>query len=170
LTLIKTNNTNAYQASHKLSKNGWITDPRVEDPANLPIPLGWCVLIRPYPIKYKSKSGLVMPDSEVDFMNYTTNIGRVVAIGRSAFTKPDHKDKNGNFYQWFQIGDFVSWPKNVGSRRLYKNVSYVLLVDDDVNEVLPDPQVFDDAEAGYQLDLPEDHLSKYRTIFNKEIQ
>lgn len=159
--------TNAYQASNKLSKNGWISDPRVPDPKNLPIPMGWSVLIRPYPVKYKSAikmpsgSTLILPDSEVDFMNYTTNIGRVVAIGRSAFTRPEHRDKDGNYYQWFKVGDFVTWPKNVGARRNYKDVSFVMVVDDDVNEVLIDPQVFDDTEAGYQLDIPEEHYQKY---------
>lgn len=160
--------TNSYQSSQKLSKNAWISDPRVDDPVNLPIPMGWSVLIRPYPVKYKSKSDLVMPDSEVDFMNYTTNIGRVVAIGRSAFTRPEHRDKDGNYYQWFKVGDFVSWPKNVGARRNYKDVSFVLVVDDDVNEVLIDPQVFDDTESGYQLDIPEEHYTKYN--ITKEVK
>ena len=159
--------TNAYQASTKLSKNDWITDPRVDDPENLPIPVGWCVLIRPYPVKYKSKSSLFMPDSEVDFMNYTTNIGRVVSIGDCAFTKPDHKDKDGNYRPWYKVGDFVSFPKNVGARRKYKDVSFVLLVDDDISEVLPDPQVFNDSESGYVLDIPEEHYLKYNIIKGK---
>ncbi len=159
--------TNAYQASNKLSKNGWITDPRVEDPKNLPRPQGWLMLIRPYPVKYKSKSSLLMPDSEVDFMNYTTNIGRVVSQGLSCYTKPDHRDRHGNYSPWCQVGDFISWPKNIGSRRVYKGVSYVVITDDDMNEVLPDPQVFDDTEAGYQLDIPEEHMKKYNTYMKE---
>ena len=72
---------NAYQAKSSLSSNSWITDPRVEDPSDLPIPLGWTVLIRPYPItENRAKTSLIIGNDEKEFMNYVTNIGRVIAI------------------------------------------------------------------------------------------
>ncbi len=157
------NPQNSYQASKKLDINAWITPAEVPDPENLPEPLGWCVLVRPYKLEYKSKSNLIMPDSEADYLNYVTNIGRVVAIGPCAFNRKEHHNKSGEQFDWVKVGDFVTWPKNAGSRRKYKGVGYMLLVDDDLNERLPDPQVFDASGAGYRLDIPEDHFTKYNT-------
>lgn len=158
---------NSYQSTSKVTKNGWITDPSVPDPENLPIPLGWCLLIRPYPINYnRDKTSLIMSDSDIDFLNHVTNMGRVVAIGNSCWTRPEHKNSEGEYTPWAKVGDFVSFPKNVGSRRKFKGVSYVLLVDDEIVERLPDPQVFDD--GFYKLEIPQEHLEKYNTIHKKE--
>ncbi len=157
---------NTYQAPTKLDKNSWITPPTVEDPENLPIPLGWTLLVRPYPIiNNKKVSSLIMPDETIDYMNYITNIGRVVAVGPSCWSRPEHRAIDGSQEPWAKVGDFVSYPKNVGARRKFKGVSYVLLVDDEILERLPDPQVFD--EGFHCLDIPEDHMTKYNT-FKKE--
>ena len=157
---------NAYQSSRKLDQTSWITDPNIPDPENLPKPLGWCLLVRPYPVELKSKSQLIIPDSEIDFLNHVTNIGRVVSIGPCCWTRREHQNKDGEQFDWVKVGDFVSYPKNVGSRRKYKDVSYVLLVDDEINEVLPDPQVFNDSDTfGYRVNIPEDHLKKYNTVY-----
>jgi len=159
--------TNAYQDASKLSKNEWITDPRVEDPDNLPEPLGWCLLVRPYPVKQNAKvSTIILPDDQIDHVNYLTNIGRVVAVGPSCWTRPEHKTKDGEQKDWAEVGDFITYPRNVGAKRKFKGVSYVLLVDDEIVEKLPDPQVFD--EGTYILDVPKEHLKKYNTIYNKK--
>jgi len=150
-----------------MSQNSWITDPSIPDPENLPIPLGWCVLIRPYPINYnREKTSIIMSDSDIDFLNHVTNMGRVVAVGQSCWTRSEHKDAMGEYAPWAKVGDFVSFPKNVGSRRKFKGVSYVLLVDDEIVERLPDPQVFDD--GFYKVEIPQEHLEKYNTIYKKE--
>jgi co-chaperonin GroES (HSP10) len=147
----------------------WITDPTVPDPENLPAPLGWCVLIRPYPVSQnQEKTKIILATSELDYMNHVTNIGRVVAIGPCAWNRPEHRMKDGTQKDWVQVGDFVSYPKNVGSRRKYKGVSYVLLVDDEINERLPDPQVFD--EGFFKINIPQEHLEKYNTVYQKGTQ
>jgi len=156
-----------YQVASKLDKNGWITSPSVPDPDNLPIPVGWCLLVRPYPVTAnKQKTSLIMVDETADYMNYITNIGRVVAVGPSCWSRPEHRTIDGEQIPWAKVGDFVSFPKNVGARRNFKGVSYVLLVDDEILERLPDPQVFD--EGFYKLDIPQEHLEKYNTIYKKE--
>jgi co-chaperonin GroES (HSP10) len=155
-----------YTAPTKIDSNGWITDPTVPDPDNLPEPLGWTLLVRPYPITSSKKSSILMPESDIDYMNYVSNIARVVAVGPCCWNRMEHRDENGENKPWVQVGDFVSYPKNSGSRRKFKGVSYVLLMDDEVVERLPDPQVFDD--DFYALDIPEDHLKKYNTIYKKE--
>lgn len=160
-------NNNTYQATTKLDQNSWITPPEVEDPENLPEPLGWCLLIRPYPIhQNKAKSSIILPGSELDYLNYVTNIGRVVSIGPCCWTRAEHRMKDGTQKDWVKVGDFVAYPKNVGARRKFKGVSYVTLVDDEIVERLPDPQVFDD--GFYKLNIPQEHLEKYNTVFKKE--
>lgn len=154
---------NAYEAKSKLSTNSWITAPEEPDPKNLPEPLGWHLLIRPYPIK--SLSSLTLPGSEVDFMNYVTNIGRVVAIGPACWNRVEHKNKEGTRFEWCKVGDFVSFPKNVGAKRKFKGVSFIILQDDEIVERLPDPQVFDNAY--YSMDIPEEHMKLYNT-YKKE--
>ena len=154
-----------YTSPSKMSSNAWITPPEVADPENLPEPLGWTILVRPYPI-VQANSTLIMPDSDIDFMNYVSNIGRVVAIGPCCWTRPEHRDVDGNRFDWVKVGDFISYPKNTGARRKFKGVSYVTLVDDEVVERLEDPQVFDD--DFYTLDIPKEHLEKYNTIHKKE--
>ena len=162
-----TKNQAGYTPVTKLDKNSWITPPETPCPDNLPKPLGWTLLVRPYPvIANENKSSLLVPDSEIDFMNYTTNIGRVIAVGPCCWTRPEHADKDGKQFDWVEVGDFVSYPKNVGARRKFKGVSYVLLVDDEIVEKLPDPQLFDN--DFYKINIPQDHLEKYNTIFKKE--
>lgn len=157
-----------YQASSRLDKNAWVTDPEIPDPENIPQPLGWCLLVRPYPVtENKAKSSvLLLPDEVKDGLNHVMNIGRVVAIGPCCWSRPEHKDIHGKRFDWVEIGDFVSYPKNMGARRKFKGVSYTLLVDDEIVEKLPDPQIFEDDFV--KLDIPESHLKKYNTIY-KEI-
>lgn len=165
----KTNHfNNSYQTSSKLSTNSWITDPRVPDPDNIPKPLGFLLLVRPYPVaQNKEKSRLIMPEDEIDYLNYVTNIGRVVAIGPCAWNRSEHHNKAGEQEDWVKVGDFISFPKNVGAKRKYKGVSFMLMTDDEINEVLPDPQVFD-TDGYYKLDIPQEDLEKYNTIYKKE--
>jgi len=155
-----------YQDQGKLDRTAWITDPRVPDPENLPEPLGWCILVRPYPVTNASKSSLKISDKEMDYVNHVTNIGRVVSVGASAYSKDDHKSFDGKQEQWVKPGDFVSFPKHAGSKRKFKGVSFIILVDDEIVERLPDPQIFDDGP--YRIDIPEEDLKKYNTVYNTE--
>lgn len=153
---------NAYAASSQLSNNSWITDPRVPDPDYLPQPLGWTMLIRPYPIIPSEQSTIIRSANEIEFMNHTTQIGRVVAVG-SACWKGDRYGGS----DWVKEGDFVTIPKHVGARRKYKGVSYLLVVDDEILERLPNPQVMID-DGYYKIDVPEEHMKKFNT-FMKEV-
>lgn len=155
----------SYQAPSSLDQTSWITDPNIPDPENLPIPLGYHILVRPYPIEYnKQKSSLILHSNEIDYMNYVTNIARVVSIGPCCWNRAEHRMSDGSQQDWVKVGDFVSYPKNIGARRKFKGVSFVLLADDEIVERLLDPQVFDD--ASYRVNIPEDHLTKYNTCYN----
>ncbi len=155
---------NAYESKGKLSNNGWISDPRTPDPENLPEPLGWHILVRPYPVAPSSHSTLITSSSDIDFMNYVTNIGRVVSIGPCCYNRAEHL-VDGKKQAWVQVGDFISFPKNVGAKRKFKGVSFMILADDEIVERLPDPQVFDNSY--YKIDVPEEHMLKYNT-YKKE--
>lgn len=153
-----------FQAVGRLNKNDWVTDPTTPDPENLPVPLGWNLIIRPYPVEEKSTSGIILTSESIDFMNGTTNIGRVVAIGPCCWSQSQHKNIKGERFNWVDVGDFVAYPRNCGYKRKFKGVSYIILGDDEVTDFLPDPRVFD--ETGYKINIPEDHLKKYNTVFN----
>lgn len=149
-----------------LTQNEWITDPLTEDPQNLPEPLGWTLLIRPYPVKSdEKKSTIILPGDEIDRLNYVTCVGRVIAVGPCCWTRSEHRDKDGERFDWVEVGDFVAYPRHVGAKHKFKGVSYMVLVDDEITQKLPDPQVFDDDY--YTLDIPEEHLTKYNSIHSK---
>lgn len=154
----------SYQSNSTMNQNEWISDPTVSDPDNLPIPLGWTVQLRPYGISSVSAGGIILDHGIIDFMNYTLNIGRVVAIGESCWNRPEHKNKDGERYEWCKIGDFVSYPRNTGAKRKFKGVSFIMVTDDEVLEILRDPLVFDN--SSYKLNIPEEDLKKYNTIYN----
>jgi hypothetical protein len=162
-----------YQSRTKLDQNTWITPPEVPDPDNLPQPLGWTLQVRPYSIGANEKKTSLILTTErqgLDYMNHVINIGRVVAIGPCCWTRSEHRMKDGTQTDWVQVGDFVSFPKNTGSRVKFKGVSYITLVDDEVVQLLRDPQVFDDEEGYFKLNIPQADLEKYNTIHNKEFK
>ena len=153
------------QPNTRLSRNEFITDPNVPDPDNLPQPLGWTILIRPYPVKEQTKSSIILTSESIDYANYLTNVGRVVSIGPCCWNRVEHKDKEGQRFDWVKVGDFVEYPKNIGLKRKFKGVSYIMVTDDEVLTKLVDPQVLEG--ESFQLDIPQEHLKKYNTIYNE---
>ncbi len=153
----------SYQTG-RLDRNAVFTDPSIKDPDNLPIPLGWNILVRPYPVKQKQTTKIILPDDELVFQGSTANVARVVAIGPCCYNKPEQRDRNGNQFDWIQVGDFVTYARHAGAKRNFKGVVYTLLTDDEVVERLEDPQVFN--EGFFELNIPEEDLVKYNTIYN----
>lgn len=157
-----------YQAGGRLDSAQWISDPNIPDPENLPVPLGWTLLVRPYPVEQKTRGGIILGSENIDMMNNTTNVGRVVAIGKCCWNRSHHKDVDGNQFNWVREGDFVAFPKHTGAKRKFKGVGYMVLNDDEITDFLPDPQVFD--EETFRLDIPKEHLEKYNTIYNPNFE
>lgn len=157
-----------YQAGGRLDSADWVTDPLVPDPQNLPVPLGWTLLIRPYPISEKAQGGILLSTDDRNMMSNITNVGRVVSIGKCCWNRSHHKDADGNQFQWVKGGDFVAYPKHSGAKRKFKGVSYIVLNDDEITDFLPDPQVYD--ETSYTLNIPKEHLEKYNTIHNSNFE
>lgn len=155
-----------YQTNTKTNDNDWITSPSVPDPENLFEPLGWTVVVRPYPTKSKSVGGILLTNETVDFANYRTNIGRIVAIGKSCWNRPEHRDAEGNRYDWCKVGDFVEWGSHIGKKRKFKGVGYIVINDDEIISRLPDPIVYQEGDSSMVMDIPEEDLKKYNTIYN----
>lgn len=154
-----------YQKPSNLHDNDYITDPREPDPENLPIPLGWNILVRPYPVEQKTKGGIILTANDAEYTRNSTNIARVVAIGPCAWNRAQHKNGNGDCFKWFEVGDFIAYPRFKGAMRNYKGVTFCILNDDDPIEVLHDPIVFSEGDS-YKLDIPEEDLIRYNTIYN----
>lgn len=157
-----------YQAGGRLDNADWVTDPSIPDPKNLPVPLGWTILIRPYPIAEQTRGGIILSADDRNMMSNITNIGRIVSIGKCCWNRSHHKDVDGNQFQWVKEGDFVAYPKHVGGKRKFKGVSYIVLNDDEITDFLPDPQVYD--ESSFKLNIPQEHLEKYNTIHNPNFE
>jgi co-chaperonin GroES (HSP10) len=155
-----------YQKPNNLNDNDFITDPNVPDPENLPVPLGWQLLVRPYPIEHMTKGGIILSTNDAEYIRNMTNIARVVSIGPCCWNRSQHKDRDGNSIQWVEVGDFVSYPRFKGDMRRFKDVTFCILNDDDIVEKLPDPFVFSD-DAPYHLNIPEADLKKYNTIYKE---
>ena len=158
----------AYTAGGRIDSADWVTDPSVPDPENLPVPLGWTLLIRPYPIQEKTKGGIILTSDDRNLVANLTNIGRVVSIGKCCWNRAMHTDREGKQSNWVEVGDFVSYPKHTGSKRKFKDVSYIILNYDEITDFLPDPQVYND--SGMKLNIPQEHLEKYNTIYNKNFK
>jgi co-chaperonin GroES (HSP10) len=156
-----------FQSNQKLNKNEWIVDPRIPDPENLPEPIGWTLLVRPYPVKQTSKGGIILIDETIDYANYLTNIGRVVKIGPCCWNRPEHRNKDGERFDWVKEGDFIEYAAHTGMKRLFKGVSYIVLMDDEVVSRLPDPLVDGDKMT---MDIPQEDLEKYNTVYNKTLK
>lgn len=128
----------------------WITDNEIPDPDPLPQVLQYQVLIRPVKIQetYKTRSGvdIYLPDTAKQDIQYLTNVGRVVAMGPTAFIDTDAvhagaSNPHGKFGdKVVKEGDYVVWPKNAGTKVKIKGVTFVLLNDDQLILKVDDPQ------------------------------
>lgn len=154
-----------YQKPSKFHDNDFITDPTIPDPENLPIPVGWNILVRPYPVDQMTKGGIILSVDDAEYMRNATNIARIVSVGPCCWNRSQHKDSEGNHIQWAKVGDFISYPRYKGTMRNFKGVTYTMLVDDDIMEILPDPLVFAE-EDSHNINIPEEDLKKYNSIYN----
>lgn len=107
----------------------------VADPDTLPVPSGWRILVRPIPPQEQTKGGIILSDVTRDQQEFACPVGKVVAVGTAAYTREDMGPE-----PWANVGDYVIFGKYVGERVTYGGVKYVLMNDDCVLGVVPDPQ------------------------------
>lgn len=134
----------------------WISDESIPDPTGLR-PLYWQIVVRPVKIREKTKGGLILPDAVRDDINYLTTVGKVLAIGPLAFTREDMmrpvlaNDRSileRVYEQWFKVGDYVTYGKFAGAKRVFKGVKLLFLNDDMIIDIIDNP---DDIDPQYAL-------------------
>ena len=104
---------------------------------DLPIPMGWKILIQPNQIKQQTKGGILLPSQAKDNEAYLTAHGTVAAIGELAY-----RDRNTG-ERWKQhstpkVGDRVTYGKYAGQKLVINVVLLLLLNDDEITSILPE--------------------------------
>lgn len=125
----------------------WISDEELPDPKPLPKMMTYHVLVRPMHISgdYKTKSGVTiyMSDKTKQDINYLVNVGKILAIGPTAFYDNERERKYGLRSECPQVGDYVSWGKMVGKKIMYQGVNLVVLNDDQIMMKVENPRDLD---------------------------
>ena len=86
-----------------------------------------------------TKGGILLPDKFKDDAKYLTTIGRVLKVGELAYA--DHDKFKGR--AWCKPGDYVVYGKYQGDKFFYKGIRMLLLFDDQILMVVPDPADLD---------------------------
>ena len=104
---------------------------------DLPIPMGWKILVQPNQIKQQTKGGILLPSQAKDNEAYLTAHGTVMALGELAYRE---RETGAKWKQEIipQIGDKVTYGKYAGQKIVVNNVRFLLLNDDEITAILPD--------------------------------
>lgn len=122
-----------------MKNDEWISAEEQSDPEVLPKVPGYHILVRPVSVKAQTKGGIILPDSTKNDIAYLTTVGKVLAIGDTAYKDKD-KFPNG---PWCSVGDYVCYGKHTGQKFFYKGIRMILLFDDQISMVVEDPTELD---------------------------
>ena len=122
-----------------MKNDEWITTGEAPDPKVLPRIPGYHLLVRPVSVKKETKGGIILPDSTVNDISYLTTVGKVLAIGETAYEDENKFPKGA----WCSVGDYVCYGKHAGQKFFYKGVRLLLLFDDQISMVIEDPKELD---------------------------
>ncbi len=125
--------------NNAMKNDEWISDVEQSDPKVLPKIPGYHILVRPVSVKAKTKGGIILPDSTKNDIAYLTTVGKVLAIGDTAYDDNDKFPKG----PWCSVGDYVCYGKHTGQKFFYKGVRMLLLFDDQISMVVENPEELD---------------------------
>lgn len=134
----------------------WVSDNEAPDPTGIR-PVGWRIVVRPVAIREKTKGGIIIPGKLKDDLAYLTTVGKVLAIGPLAYTRDDLLepvvDAEGfitghKVRPWCKVGDYVTYGKYAGAKRVFRGVKILLINDDEVIDVVDTP---DDIDPNFNL-------------------
>jgi co-chaperonin GroES (HSP10) len=111
-----------------------VTDAEME--AQLPVPVGYKLLIALPTVEDTYESGLVKAENTKHAEQVLSMIGLVLDMGSQAYTDPDRYPDG----PWCEIGDYVLFRTNTGTRFRFNGVEYRLMNDDSIEAVVADPQ------------------------------
>lgn len=110
------------------------------DPANIPRPTGYRLLIEPIQVEAKTESGFLLPEVAKKAKEVLRYIGKVVAIGPEAYK---HDKFEGG--RWCEVGDWIAYGQYAGQEIAIKNQTsgvtlFRIINDDEVLAKIPDPK------------------------------
>ena len=105
--------------------------------SDLPIPMGWKILIQPNQTKSKTKRGIILPSKAKESEAYLTAHGEVLAIGELAY-RDRNTGERWKLHATPKVGDKVTYGKYAGQKLIINNVRMLLLNDDEITSVLSD--------------------------------
>jgi len=111
-----------------------VTDAEME--AQLPVPVGYKLLIALPTVEDTYESGLVKAENTKHAEQVLSMIGLVLDMGSQAYTDPDRYPDG----PWCEVGDYVLFRTNTGTRFRFNGVEYRLMNDDSIEAVVADPQ------------------------------
>ena len=117
-----------------MSDNYTVTDEELE--AQLPIPVGYKLLIALPTIEETYDSGIVKAENTKQAEQVLSMIGLVLDMGSQAYSDPE-RYPNG---PWCEVGDYVLFRTNTGTRFRFNGTEYRLMNDDSIEAVVSDPQ------------------------------
>jgi|TARA_R110002020_G_scaffold223104_1_gene432124 co-chaperonin GroES (HSP10) len=103
----------------------------------LPIPMGWKILIQPNQIKQQTKGGILLPTKAKENEAYLTAHGEVVGIGELAYRERGTGD-SWKISNKPRVGNKVTYGKYAGQKLVVNGVRFLLLNDDEITSILPD--------------------------------
>jgi co-chaperonin GroES (HSP10) len=126
-----------------IKNDEWIAADNKADPDILPQIPGPTILVRPVSVKKKTKGGILIPDALQDDMSYLTTVGKVLAVGETAYKESHTTDSRFPNGAWCKVGDYVTYDKNVGTKLYYKGIQLISMYDDAIRMVVEDPKELD---------------------------
>jgi co-chaperonin GroES (HSP10) len=111
-----------------------ITDDELE--AQLPKPVGYKLLIALPKVEEKFESGLLKAERTIQQEHVMSMVGLVLDMGAQAYKDPERYPTG----PWCQVGDYVLFRANSGTRFRVDGVEYRFLNDDSIDGVVADPR------------------------------
>jgi co-chaperonin GroES (HSP10) len=101
-------------------------------------PPGYYILVLLKKAAEKTGGGIYIPGAARDVMDTRANTGTVVAVGPDAY-----RDASRFGEPWCKVGDFIGWKRYQDQRYKVGGEEYVVIADDKVDAVFPDPGVLE---------------------------
>lgn len=111
-----------------------LTDDEID--SQLPVPVGYKLLIALPTVEDTYDSGLIKAENTKHAEQVLSIIGLVLDMGEQAYSDPN-RFPNG---PWCEIGQYVMFRANTGTRFRFNGTEYRLMNDDSIEAVVSDPQ------------------------------
>lgn len=121
-----------------------MTENTMVDPVEIPVPVGYRVLVRPSVVENKSSGGILLDASTTDANKHLTYTGMVVAMGELCYTDKRFAIGDRDPKPWCKVGDKVLFGQYAGQKikilaKDGSEVEMVMLNDDEIKGRVKDP-------------------------------